>query len=60
MRKQSDFEEEQDMKRIDWLKYAGYMRECIEAKYPDCAVVWAGENNFILVKDGKETRVKYD
>ena len=47
-------------KRIDWLKYARYMRVCIEAKYPDCSVVWAGENNFILVKDGKETRVKYE
>ena len=48
------------MKKINWLKYAAYMREIIEAKYPLHFVVWAGENNFILVKDGKVTRVKYE
>ena len=47
------------MKRVNWLKYASYMRQVIEAKHPDCSVVWAGENNFILVKDDKETRIKY-
>lgn len=47
------------MAKINWLKYASYMRSIIEVKYPEHSVVWAGENNFILVKDGKETKIKY-
>ncbi len=48
------------MKRTDWVKYVSYMRSVIEAKYPNCSVVWAGENQFIVIKDGKELRIKYE
>lgn len=48
------------MKKRNWLKYASYMRSVIETKYPNHSVIWAGENNFILVKNGTETRVKYE
>lgn len=48
------------MKKINWLKYIDHMRETIEAKYPLHYVVWVGENNFIIVKDGIETRIKYE
>ena len=48
------------MKKINYLKYAEYMRRTIETKYPTHSVVWVGENNFIIVKEGKEIRVKYE
>ena len=48
------------MKRIDWKKHVDRMRSVIETKYNTTAVVWAGENKFVVVKDGKEIWVKYE
>lgn len=48
------------MKTTNYLKHIAYMRQVIQTKYPDYGIIWAGENNFILVKDGTETRIKYE